>query len=396
MKVTGSTIQQLEKDKPRSRCRKWRLWATTDEGRRSRRFTGTYTQASDALSALVAELEGQVPNPETFGAYAASWALWRAKSGDLAPGTVENDRRNVAALRRSPLDGVRMDEITPEACRDALLWIKGHPARGDGELSNTTMNKVHVCLNAILQQAEDDGKVSANPMRRVRAPRPDTAERDALAPDELSALLDRVDALPLDGRVMAVYLMACLGLRRGEACALLDSDVRGGMCEVHLAVKERDGRAGEPKSKAGVRTLPVPPRLQRKVDEWRAARRDAGLADAPTLCCNTRGGVLRPQLLQRWWTGDSAHNGVAGPLGCGGMTLHQLRHSNLSMVARYMSPFDLQRYAGWSSIEPARVYIHDDLESVKRAVSAAWECIDGASDAPKTHQDMKKGQGTRP
>ena len=41
MRVKGSTIQQLEKDKPRSRCRKWRLWATTDEGRKSRRFTGT-------------------------------------------------------------------------------------------------------------------------------------------------------------------------------------------------------------------------------------------------------------------------------------------------------------------------------------------------------------------
>lgn len=34
MKVTGSTIQQLERDKPKSRCRKWRLWATTEQGRK--------------------------------------------------------------------------------------------------------------------------------------------------------------------------------------------------------------------------------------------------------------------------------------------------------------------------------------------------------------------------
>jgi integrase len=57
------------------------------------------------------------------------------------------------------------------------------------------------------------------------------------------------------------------------------------------------------------------------------------------------------------------------------MTLHQLRHSNLSMMARHMSPFDLQRYAGWSSIEPAKVYIHDDLEAVTKAVSKAWTAM---------------------
>jgi integrase len=68
------------------------------------------------------------------------------------------------------------------------------------------------------------------------------------------------------------------------------------------------------------------------------------------------------------------------------MTLHQLRHSNLSMMARYMSPFDLQRYAGWSSIEPARIYIHDDLDAVSRAASAAWQSVEVKSNAPEMHQ----------
>lgn len=81
---------------------------------------------------------------------------------------------------------------------------------------------------------------------------------------------------------------------------------------------------------------------------------------------------MKPQLLQRWWSGDSKHIGVRDSLGCPDMTLHQLRHSNLSMMARHLSPFDLQRYAGWSSIEPARVYIHEDMDSIGRGVSDAW------------------------
>jgi hypothetical protein len=38
------------------------------------------------------------------------------------------------------------------------------------------------------------------------------------------------------------------------------------------------------------------------------------------------------------------------------------------MIARHLSPFDLQRYAGWSSIEPARVYIHADMSQLERAI----------------------------
>lgn len=369
MKVTGATIQQLEKDKPKSRCRKWRLWATTEDGRRSRRFAGTYTQAQNALEAFVSELEGFVPNSETFGAYAESWKAWRGKSGSYAPGTMANDARHVAALRRTDLDGMRMDSVTPADCRNALLWLKSHPERSTktGQLSNTTMNKLHTCLHSIFECAYKDGSIASNPMENVKAPKPDTKEKDAMSPEELGSFLDAVDSLPLDGRSVSLYLMAMLGLRRSEACALMDSDMSDGMCRVHLAVKERNGRIDEPKSPASVRTLPIPPRLQRKVDEWRKVK-----PKGETLACNTQGGVLKPQLLQRWWSGDSKHVGVRDSLGCQGMTLHQLRHSNLSMMARHLSPFDLQRYAGWSSIEPARVYIHEDMDSIGRGVSDAW------------------------
>lgn len=399
MKVTGSTIQQLDKTKPngkpvpRSQCRRWRLWATTEQGRKSKRFEGTYTAASDALCAWVSELEGIVPNAETFGAYAESWRLWREQSGELAAGTMENDAREVRALRRTALDSKRMDGITPADCRDALLWLKAHPARGHGELSNTTMNSLHVCLNAIMQQAVDDGELAANPMARMRAPKPDTQEREALSPEELMLLVNRLGDLPLDGRSMALYLMALLGLRRGEACGLYDSDMSGGYVHVRRSVKERDGSIGEPKSKAGVRTLPMPPALSAKVDEWRRTRDRLGWRDSVTLCCNTEGGVLRPQLLQRWWSGDAKHVGVRDSIGCPGMTLHQLRHSNLSMMARHMSPFDLQRYAGWSSIAPAQVYIHADLDAVSRAVSDAWGCIESQSNAPNLHQNENQARG---
>lgn len=371
MKVTGSSIQQLDKSKTKSRCRDWRLWVTTEEGRKSKRFHGTYTMAQDALSAFVADLEGMVPNAETFAAYAESWKRWRETAGELAPGTYENDRRNVRALCRTPLAQTRMDELTPEACRDAIAWLKEHPANrtASGKLTNTTMNKIVQTLKAITRQAHDDGKLARDPMDKIAPPRCDTEEREALSPAELVEFLDRLDGLPLDGRTMALYLMACLGLRRGEAVAVMDADVSDGLCRVRYAVKERDNSLAEPKTKAGVRDLPVPPRLQAKVDEWREVRAGRGWESCPTLCCNTHGQQMTIQPFQKWW------RKVRGSLGCPDMTMHQLRHSNLSMVARHMSTFDLMAYAGWSSIEPARVYVHRDLSSVKASVARAWDAL---------------------
>lgn len=366
MRVSGTSIEQVEKGKPRKRCTRWRLWVSTDVGRKSRRIKGTYTEAQAALAAFVDELSGLVVDEETFAACAESWRRWRAESGDYAPGTCQNDARCVRALARSPLGGMRMDAITPGDCRNALTWVKINPARSDKPLSGTSMNKIHCVLADIMRSAYRDGRLARDPMEFVKPPKVDTKEREALSPEELTLLLNRLAGLRMDGRVMALYLIALLGLRRAEACALLDEDVRDGMAHIHLAVKERDGTVGEPKSKAGVRTLPVPPPLQLVIDEWRVERWSRGYGDAPTLACNTKGGVLRPQLLQRWWDKEKAG------IGCEGMTLHQLRHSNLSMMARHMSPFDLQRWAGWSSIEPAKVYIHEDAAMLSRAVTEAW------------------------
>ena len=377
MKVTGATIQQLDKKRPdgspmpRSECRRWRLWATTDGGRRSKRFRGTWTRAQEELKGFVRELEEHVPNSETFGAYAESWRAYRAESGDYSPNTLASEATTVRSLRRTSLDGMRMDSIGPADCRDALLWLKAHPIRG-GELKASTLAKAHQVLGAIMRQAEDDGAISADPMRKVRPPKARHAERDALSPDELQMLLDRLDALPLDGRVMAVYLMACLGLRCGEACALKASEIDRRYATVTSTMRAADRSIGPAKTSAGVRTLPVPPRLSAKVAEWRVERASRGVDHAETLCCSKSGGKLSTSSVSSWWRGGDGYDGARDKLGCPGVTLHQLRHSNLSMMARHMSVFDLQRYAGWSSIAPARIYVHADLDAVSRAVEMAW------------------------
>lgn len=376
-----ATVQQIDRTKPRARCRSWRLWVNAGGRRRSRRFHGTYTEAVAAAAAFEAEAAEDDARAASapFMDYARLWHERRAASGEFAPGTLENDRRALRAFERSPLSGLRLAEVTPEAARDALLWIRNNPARGSRPLSGTTVNKLYRALYSVLEQATIDGRMSSNPLGRQKAPKIDTKERRALTPGQLHAAYAALDGLGLDGYAVALRLIMALGLRRGEACGVLasDLDLTAGVLNVRHAVKERDGSIGAPKSAAGARCLPLPPGLAETLLEWLRERDARGIGRAATLCCNKHGGTLRPQLLQRYW------NERRDTLGCDGLTLHELRHSNLSMMARHMpSAFDLQRWAGWSSLEPARVYIHSDMDALRAGVFGAF----GGSDAPKMHQ----------
>jgi len=91
MKVKSFSIEQADKDRPKARCRRWRFWASTDAGRKSKRFNGTWTQAQEAVRAWVSELEAYIPNSDTFASYAESWRLYRADSGNIEPNTAAND-----------------------------------------------------------------------------------------------------------------------------------------------------------------------------------------------------------------------------------------------------------------------------------------------------------------
>lgn len=366
MKVKSTTVQQLDKTRPngtprpRSECRRWRLWATTDHGRKSKRFNGTYTQAQDALAAWIVELEGSVPNADTFAAYAESWRSWREQYGGLGEQTLVNDRRNVSVLSRV-LGAERMDAITPETVRAALVEIR---TGGPRELSGTYMNNIYTALNCIMQQACDDGRIASNPCASVKPPKCDTEEKEALSTAQMDALWESAEPLALDGdgRAMAVLLILDCGLRLGEALALAPRDVDVTRATVHVrgSMKERSGRVGKTKRPASVRDLPMTERLRDACEAYAAVR-----PDCASFCASPRGVPIRAQNFRRWWEKMSAAWEVAG------FTPHQLRHSNLTKMARFMSPFDLQRWAGWSSIGPAKVYVHADQSALEAAVARA-------------------------
>lgn len=365
-RISTGTIQQMDKTKPRNKCRKWRLCVHVDKIRRTKRYSGPISGAKAALEEWRAELSEKPSDALTFAQYAEQFYSLRESTGNYSAATVAQTRTALDAFKGSPLCSMRMGDIRQADIEAALLHVRDNPRKPSrsGKLSGTTLSGYYSVLRMMFKHAEYAGVISVNPCAHVKPPKTDTKERDALSPLEIELLLNRLDGMPICGEIVAVYMMLTLGLRRGESLALQPVDVRNGIVHVSRAMKA-NGRIGGTKTASGVRDLPMPQRLARKLHEWQEWRAAWGIDDAQTIACMPTGAPMLCQHIQSWWTTNRA------ALGCDGMTLHQLRHSNLSMMARVVpSAFDLQHWAGWSSIAPARVYIHADLSTLQAAAAS--------------------------
>ena len=365
MKISNGTIQQMDKTKPRSKCKNWRLQLSIEGKRKQKRFSGSYTDAKAALAHWRDSIAKNALDGLTLASYAQRWYDVRAATGDYSNSTLANDAVAVDYICRSPIGNMDLSTITLDDCETALLWIRDNPKSRVDKLSGSSLRNIWVHMRSIFRHAELSGLITKDPTLHLKSPKRDTAERTALTPLEIELMLNRLDNETINGYIMSLYLMLTLGLRRGESLALSFADIHDGIAHVHCALDPVTRKIGGTKTSAGVRKLPMPQRLIRKLKEWQDFRISWGIEDAPTIACTYRGEIITANMLGKWW---STHK---KQLGCDGITLHQLRHSNLSMMARAVpSAFDLQRWAGWSSINPARVYIHADLDALQAAVNA--------------------------
>ncbi len=290
-------------------------------------------------------------------------------------------RRNVRPLRPSTLDNYRkllrltilptlgrrpLTDINPD---DVSAWHAGLP-------DNPTQNgNAYNLLNSILADAEDEGLIERNPCRLKHAGKPTPRRQgEALTMAELVAYLD---AAPERHR-MPLLLAGWCGLRSGEVRALrrrdLDLDVgvvhvRQTVNRIYADAHSRQWVFGPPKTRAGVRTVAIPPHLIELVKAWATSLPERG-PDALLFPAGDGSSPLNDSVLR------DAHKTAAAVIERPTLTVHDLRRTAATMAAQSGSTTaELMRLLGHTTVNVAMIYQvpteERDRERARRLSDAA-------------------------
>ncbi len=244
---------------------RYKVWWRLDDGSQGSQTFPTRDRARDFKHDLLAQVaRGSWVDPrlgkQTFETCAWEWwEVWSADP-DRSPATLQATE---GRLRRYlvPFFGQRqLRAITVSMVRRWQNELRG-------KAGYDTVKACRSLLNRILQAAEDDRRIAANPMRKVPAPkrpvdadaRLGRAKRRAYTPEEFGHLLAHTRPFYRDH----FLTMVGTGMRPGELLGLRAARVdlanrRIGVLEVRYeAGKFGRGYKDRPKSTASIRLLPL-------------------------------------------------------------------------------------------------------------------------------------------
>lgn len=384
MKIKGKgSVIPLE-DKPISRCKKWRLTvslgrdlATGKYKKRVRRFNGSKTEATKALRDFIDEIEGNnfklVKGEITYSQYVKHFLSLMVNN--VAYGTYS---KYIDCLKcfEIHVGKANLLEITPQVIESVIAKLKNGESPSRKKLSGAYIHSILSVNHKMFRYALKENYALSNPFDLVEPPQIDTKERTVVPIEKLAELVEKLD--PSTPAGFAIRLIIRTGLRRGEAGALNVShfSINDHTLTVDSSV-DRIGNINSPKTEAGVRVLPIPEsveqdfktRLEAITSDFKAVFDETGvevtLDEKTPLLCNSVGERLNPDFIRKWWERNREELGFAN------ITVHDLRHSYLTAMARKkVDPKILQKLAGHAKYTTTmQIYVHADEEEKRQAVS---------------------------
>jgi len=329
----------------------WQLRYVDNQGKEHRKLFAKKGDASAYLTTAAWEIKQGVHTPDstsiTIGEAADLWVK-KAKANELERSTIKQYEEHARLHIKPLIGGDKLSKLTMpgvEAFVDALLETR----------SKAMAAKVLRSLTMMITEAQRRGLVAQNVAKGVKIIRSRREETPAAIPaiEDMRALLKAAEEhMPAFRPLLMTVLFT--GLRSSELRGLLKSnvDLRAGEITVTQRA-DQWGEIGPPKSKAGYRTIPIPPILVTVLREWmiRAPVSSAGL-----MFPNSEGGVrLHSNMLNReYWplqilaelsvpTGRKDHEGKA--IVRARYDFHSLRHAAAS--AWIKQRVDIKRLTTW-------------------------------------------------
>jgi len=349
-----------------------------ENGKRRRKFIYGRTRAD--VAAKLRRSQHSVDNGQapTDGRLTVAELLIRWLDGqrhsDRSLNTIDNYawavRRLTEALGRKRLVDLTTDHVE--------AFLRSEVANG---MSLSSLRRLRNVLVVALRYGERRGMVNRNAAALAEMPKcKDPVPRSALNPEQARALLGASTTERL-GAMVGCGIM--LGLRPGELTGLRreDLDLAAGRLTVTGSLKRERGqlRRGEVKrSRAGVRTIDLPPILVARLREHLGNQAKERLAAGPLwneggyLFASEVGTPLDPANVRRLF------RRVADRAGCGHVVPYQLRHTAASLLLD--SGATIEEVADVLGDNPTTVYRHyrHRMRESAQAAAAPMESLFGS------------------
>lgn len=342
-------------------------WRTPDGKSRERRFDRKVDAEQHLTSVEHRKLTGDYVDAErgriTFNKYADSWL--EQKKATVRPSTASTYSAHLDKHLRPAFGNVELRAITRER-------VKGFAASLTDEVAPTTARAIVFTFAAVLREAVDDNRISSNPAERIKVGSKTERRVDPLhIANVVAKVPELADAMPPRWRA-AVILMASTGLRLGECLGLTVDRVdflrRTVRVDRQLVKGEGGMRFAPPKTRAGVRTIPVPSFV---TDMLAAHLVEYPVGDDGLIFTTVAG---KPIPRSNW--ADNYRDACAVVGVVGRTRTHDLRHVAASaLISSGLSVSAVQAVLGHASpAETLEVYTHfwpADEERTREAIAVA-------------------------
>jgi integrase len=324
------------------------------DGRQRKESARTYAEARRLKSSREADRDRGDLHQQSrvkFREYAEEWVERHQGRGGrgFRDATRDEYRRALEQYAYPFLDGRlhrRLGEITPRDMANFLKWVSEQPGKKKGStLSDESVRRILAPVRSCLATAVSEHLLRHNPCEGVQLPYTEPVEATgadekvkAFTRAQLAAFLNMVHT---DWRLF-FRLLAATGMRWSEIIGLqwrhlkLDGDAP----HVEVRRRYRLGRYGPPKSKYGIRDIPLPDDLVRALRMAGRGRDPLALVfqtelGNPLDHSNMMRDVLRP---------------VVEEVGAPWAGFHTFRHTCASLLfAEGRNPKQVQRWLGHHS-----------------------------------------------
>ena len=279
---------------------RWESRRTYDEARQAKRDKEREARSGAAHVPLAEQPTLAEYSAELFGKN-GQCGTYAGSHGRVRESTVRSYRRDMEVHWLPYLGRRKLRELRAGMLTDHLATLAART--GDEYIADGTLKRVFAPIAILLQQAAARDKVDVNVARAAIVPSGrDRARQNGQAPAkpytraEIGRMLGVLEHARPDLHAL-VLVLATTGLRVSEAAGLTWENVQldGAVPEVRVRQGIVDGVIDEPKSRHGIRDVPIP---QVTVDALRAHRRRCDPRQRLVFATVT-GAALRPENQRR-------------------------------------------------------------------------------------------------